>query len=210
MRSAIASARPRVLPRYRTALTIAAIGFNEGYRYVDWLLTVPLLLVELVAVLALTRKAQSRLLWMLVPASILMIVFGYPGEISSDMATRTIWGILSTIPFLFIRYVLFVELTKSLAVQPVQVRRTLSKLRWLLLLSWGVYPIAYLLLSFDIGADGWVYKQVGYSIADIIAKAVYAIIIYQVARTKSFIEDPSFARVEEGHAGEKAPAASRR
>jgi bacteriorhodopsin len=232
-------ALPRVLPRYRPALTIAAIvcgiaayhyfrifdsfndafetqstggtgdftqtvgvGFNEGYRYVDWLLTVPLLLVELVAVLALARAAQNRLLWMLVPASIAMIALGYPGEISSDFGVRFLWGALSTIPFLFILYVLFVELTKSLAVQPLEVRRTLSNLRWLLLLSWGVYPIAYLLPSFDVGADGWVWKQVGYSIADIVAKAIYALVIYHVARTKSFIDDPDFAQREQGHAGE--------
>lgn len=228
---------PRVLPRYRPAITIALIvcgiaayhyfrifdsfnaafttdslggvgdytiaegaAFNEGYRYVDWLLTVPLLLVELIAVLALARAMQNRLLLQLVPASILMIVLGYPGEISDDMTVRTIFGILSTIPFLFILYVLFVQLSKSLATQPEAVRGTISRLRYLLLLSWGVYPIAYLLPSLDLGADGWVWKQVGYSIADIVAKAVYAIIIYQVARTKSWIEDPAFAAKERSHA----------
>ena len=67
------------------------------------------------------------------------------------------------------------------------------------MLSWGVYPIAYLLPAFDIGADGWVWKQVGYSIADIVAKAVYALIIYNVARTKSWIEDPAFAKIERSH-----------
>ncbi|GAA1682805.1 bacteriorhodopsin [Microbacterium lacus] len=228
---------PRVLPRYRPAITIAlivcgiaayhyfrifdsfnaaytttAIGgagdytlaegaaFNEGYRYVDWLLTVPLLLVELVAVLALARAMQNKLLMQLVPASILMIVLGYPGEISEDVGVRTIFGILSTIPFLFILWVLFVELSKSLKTQPEAVRGTISRLRYLLLLSWGVYPIAYLLPSLDVGADGWVWKQVGYSIADIVAKAVYGIIIYQVAKTKSWIEDPSFAQQERSHA----------
>ena len=49
----------------------------------DWLLTVPLLLTELVLVLALAKKLQSSLLWRLIPASALMIALGYPGEISS-------------------------------------------------------------------------------------------------------------------------------
>lgn len=227
---------PRVLPRYRSALTVAIIvcgiaayhyfrifasfteafttesiggtgdfaqtagaGFNEGYRYVDWLLTVPLLLVELVAVLALAKAAQNRLLYQLVPAATLMIILGYPGEISNDDSIRTIFGILSSIPFLYILYVLFVQLSKSLEQQPEAVRGTLSRLRYLLLLSWGVYPIAYLLPSLDLGTDGWVWKQVGYSIADIVAKAVYAIIIYQVAKTKSHLEDPAFAKAELAH-----------
>ena len=91
----------------------AGESFNEGYRYVDWLLTVPLLLAELVIVLALARKLRNSLLVRLIPASALMIALGYPGEISSDNWTRNIWGWLSTIPFLYILYVLFVELTKS-------------------------------------------------------------------------------------------------
>ena len=185
-----------------------AVGrsFNEGYRYVDWLLTVPLLLVELVAVLALARKVQSSLLTRLIPAAGLMIVLGYPGEISADTLTRVIWGGLSTIPFLYILYVLFVELTKSLERQSPEVRKTVNKLRLLLFATWGVYPLAYLIptLGFD-SADAWVIKQGGYSIADILAKALYGLLIYQVARYKSNEEDPAFAatetRLEEQEAG---------
>ncbi|MDH6238156.1 bacteriorhodopsin-like [Cryobacterium sp. CG_9.6] len=225
---------PRILPRYRHAITVAIIvcgiaayhyfrifdsfkaafvsaeaggtgdyvqavgvSFNEGYRYVDWLLTVPLLLVELIAVLALTRKLQTSLLVKLVPAAALMIILGYPGEISVDNGVRGLYGLLSTIPFLYILFVLFTELSKSLVNQPVSVRRTLSQLRWLLLLSWGVYPIAYLLPLLNVeGADAWVGKQVGYSIADIVAKCIYALIIFKVARLKSFDDDPSFAAIE--------------
>ena len=57
-------------------------GFNEGYRYVDWLLTVPLLLFEAIAVLALPRAVRKSLLMKLIPASALMIILGYPGEIA--------------------------------------------------------------------------------------------------------------------------------
>jgi bacteriorhodopsin len=172
-------------------------GFNEGYRYVDWFLTVPLLLVELVAVLALARSVQNKLLVRLVPAAALMIALGYPGEISGDNALRGLFGLLSTIPFLYILFVLFVQLSKSLKDQPGSVRGTLSRLRFLLLLSWGVYPIAYLLPLLNIGgADAWVLKQVGYSVADIVAKAVYALIIFQVARAKSYEDDSTFASTE--------------
>jgi bacteriorhodopsin len=201
----------RIFDSFRNAFVTDALGgagtytqapgasFNEGYRYVDWLLTVPLLLVELVVVLALAKKLQASLLWRLIPASALMIALGYPGEISSSDVTRNIFGLLSTIPFLYILYVLFVELTRSLDRQPVAVRSTLSKLRILLVATWGVYPIAYLvpLLGFD-GSDAWVGKQAGYSIADILAKALYGLLIYRIARLKSFADDPEFARLEEG------------
>ena len=79
-------------------------------------------------------------------------------------------------------------------------RKTLGRLRFLLLLSWGVYPIAYLLPLLNIGgADAWVGKQVGYSVADIVAKAVYALIIFGVAKAKSYEDNPEFAAVENAH-----------
>ena len=68
----------------------AGEGFNEAYRYVDWLLTVPLLLVETVAVLALASKVQSALLVRLIPASALMIILGYPGEVAQEMAPKLV------------------------------------------------------------------------------------------------------------------------
>jgi len=223
----------RILPRYRQAITVAAIvcgiaayhyfrifesfkeayvteaiggkgmymqaagsSFNEGYRYVDWLLTVPLLLLELIAVLALARKLQSSLMWRLIPASALMIALGYPGQMSADNLTRGIYGFLSTIPFVYILWVLFVELTRSLDRQPPAVRRTISRLRLLLLITWGVYPIAYLLPALTDSADAWVGMQIGYSVADILAKALYGLLIYRIARVKSFADDPTFALTE--------------
>ena len=165
----------------------------------DWFLTVPLLLVELVVVLALAKKLQASLLLRLIPASALMIALGYPGEISGDNLTRNVFGLLSTIPFLYILYVLFVELTRSLDRQPPAVRSTVSRLRILLFATWGVYPIAYLLPLLGMnGADAWVGKQAGYSIADILAKALYGLLIYRIARLKSFADDPAFAEVEGG------------
>jgi hypothetical protein len=117
--------------------------FNDAYRYVDWLLTVPLLLVEAVLVLRL-KQGSGGMIARLSIAAVLMIATGYPGEVSSDTATRLIWGTISTIPFLYILYVLWVELGKSLAAQPEKVRVLVRNLRLLLLASWGVYPIAYL------------------------------------------------------------------
>ncbi|KAA0928310.1 xanthorhodopsin [Rhodococcus sp. ANT_H53B] len=179
---------------------VQAVGesFNEGYRYVDWLLTVPLLLTELIVVLALAKKLQASLLYRLIPASALMIALGYPGEISADNTIRNVFGLLSTIPFLYILYVLFVELTRSLDRQPPAVRQTVSRMRILLLATWGVYPIAYIIPLYfsDTGATAWVAKQAGYSIADILAKVLYGLLIYKIARLKSFADDPDFAARE--------------
>lgn len=172
-------------------------GFNEGYRYVDWLLTVPLLLFETIAVLALPQATRKSLLLKLIPASALMIILGYPGEITSDMLAKGIWGALSSIPFAYILYILFVELSKTMKTQPLQVGKDLNGLRWLLLATWGVYPISYMIPMFGWeGADAFVWRQVGYSVADILAKCLFGLLIYKIAREKSKDDSAEFREQE--------------
>jgi bacteriorhodopsin len=166
-------------------------AFNEGYRYVDWILTVPLLLVEVIAVLALAREAAKSLITRLVPASAAMIALGYPGEVSTDDGTKILWGVLSTLPFLYILYVLFVELGKSLDRQPEGVAATVGRLRMLLIATWGVYPIAYMmpLLGSDASdPQAFVWRQVGYTVADVLAKCLFGLTIFKIARMKSLAE----------------------
>ena len=220
-------ARERVLPRYRMAVmvsaTVTAIAayhyfrmfdsfvhafgpdavagatYNVGYRYVDWFLTVPLLLVETVAVLALARQAQSSLLVRLVPAAALMIALGYPGDSGMTMGLEpSVWGLLSTIPFLYILYVLFVELGKSLERQSEAVQRKIKELRLLLLATWGVYPIAFIANMNATGFDetSFVVRETGYTIADILAKCLFGLMIFTIARIKSGEEDKEFAKAE--------------
>jgi bacteriorhodopsin len=164
----------------------SGVPFNEAYRYVDWLLTVPLLLVELIAVLSLGAQRRQSLTLRLVIASALMIALGYPGELTLAVGPRLFWGTLSTIPFLYILYVLWRELGDMLKSEPVRVRVLVRNLRLLLLASWGVYPIAYLLPLLNIDpALSLVGRQVGYSLADVIAKPVYGLLIYGIARLKT-------------------------
>jgi bacteriorhodopsin len=160
--------------------------FNDAYRYVDWLLTVPLLLVEAVAVLALPKQQTNSLLTKLVIAAILMIVTGYPGEISDVVKTRLIWGAISTVPFAYILYILWVELSDSLGRQTPDVQAMVRNLRLLLLFSWGVYPIVYLLPVFGISStSATVAVQVGYTIADVLAKPLFGLIIFGIAVSKT-------------------------
>jgi bacteriorhodopsin len=169
-------------------------SFNEAYRYVDWILTVPLLLVEVIAVLALAKEASRSLMYRLVPASAAMIALGYPGEISTNNGTKTLFGILSTIPFLYILYVLFVELSKSLDRQPAGVAATVGRLRLLLIATWGVYPISYLIPmlsshpSMSQMANLFTYRQIGYTVADVLAKCLFGLTIFKIARMKSAAE----------------------
>jgi bacteriorhodopsin len=161
--------------------------FNNAYRYVDWLLTVPLLVFEAIAVLGLAQATKRSLMIKLIPAAALMIALGYPGEVTADTTTRLVWGTLSTIPFAYILYVLWTEFGAALATQSEIVRTKVRNIRLLLLFTWGVYPIAYLLpvLSSEATASLLVGREVGYAVADLLAKAFFGILIAGIALRKT-------------------------
>lgn len=187
----------RIFDSWADAYTITEAGkyvfsgqpFNDAYRYIDWLLTVPLLLAELVLVMNLPKSKSTPLLTKLVIAAALMIILGYPGEIlfnTSIFSERGLWGLLSTIPFAYILYILWGELGSAMKDQPERIRILFRNTRLLLLLTWGFYPIAYMAPFVGLtGAGAEVAVQVGYSIADVLAKAGYGLMIYNIARNKS-------------------------
>jgi bacteriorhodopsin len=164
-------------------------AFNDAYRYVDWLLTVPLLLIELILVMRLSASETMSKATTLGAAAALMVILGYPGEIATDIPTRALWGTLSAIPFVYIMWQLFSGLSASIASQPESVRELVKKARLLTFASWGFYPMVYMLPYTSLsGSKVTVGVQVGYTIADLIAKAGIGILIYLIASRKSNAE----------------------
>ena len=179
--------------------------FNEGYRYADWLLTVPLLLAELVVVLALAKRLQTQLLVKLIGASVLMIGVGYPGEVAStDSAAKWVFFVLGTIPFVYLLWVLYAQMGEALSRQSGRVSQLFGTLRTVIVVTWMVYPAAFLVPYLGISdASAEVLRQVGYGLADLVAKPAFGVVLYLIARQKS---------VEEGYdvdnEGQPVPAAA--
>lgn len=170
-------------------LTATGVAFNDAYRYVDWLLTVPLLLIELVLVMRLSQEETRSKAWRLGFAAALMIILGYPGEIAADNTTRAIWGTLSTIPFLYIVWELFKGLGASIERQPESVKGLIKSARMLTFASWGFYPLVYMIPYTNLGG-GTVETavQIGYTVADLVAKAGVGIMVYMIAVRKTQAE----------------------
>jgi bacteriorhodopsin len=161
-------------------------GFNRAYRYVDWLLTVPLLLIELILVMKLSNSETFSRSVKLGGAAALMIVLGYPGEVAETVGTRAIFWILSMIPFLYIVRELVVGLKESISKQPDAVKGLIKKAAYLVIASWAFYPVVYLLPLLGItGGAAIVAVETGYTIADIVAKAVFGLLIFTIAMRKS-------------------------
>jgi len=167
----------------------SGVPFNDALRYADWLLTVPLLLVELILVMRLSPSETMTKTIKLGVLAAIMIVLGYPGQISSDAGTRWIWWAAAMVPFVIIVYELFVGLKKSIAAQPQSVRALVSNARWLTVISWCFYPIVFVfpMIGFT-GGGATTAVQLGYTVADIVAKVMFGVFIYLIAARKSELE----------------------
>lgn len=167
-------------------ITATGVKFNDAYRYVDWLLTVPLLLIELILVMRLSKTESTSKSIRLGSLAALMILLGYPGEISADPNTRWIFWTLSMIPFTIIVIELFGGLKRAIESQPENVRGLVNGARFLTVVSWCFYPVVFVLPMIGLtGGAASTAVQVGYTISDIVAKAVFGILIYAIAVRKS-------------------------
>ena len=170
--------------------TPTGLPFNLTYRYVDWIVTVPLLMVELVLVLGLPRKDTGGLITKLAIAAFLMIALGYPGELDqaskSVFSNRGLWGFLSTIPFAYILITLVGQIRVSMSKSSPQVAILLRNTALLTLFTWGFYPIAFMAPFYGAtGGSAETFLQVGYSLADIIAKCGYGLMIHHIASLRT-------------------------
>jgi bacteriorhodopsin len=178
------------------AYVASGAPFFEAYRYADWLVTVPLLLAQLVLALGMTGPKARSLIVRLSVAAAAMIALGYPGEVINTTSSRLIWGLAGCVPFAYILYVLWVELGRSLLDQTREVALTVSYARWMLLLTWTIYPVSYFvpLLGLDPATTEAV-RQVGYSLADLVAKPGYGLLIYRIARLKTEADEAELTSV---------------
>merc|ERR1711975_152304 len=171
-------------------------SFDAAYRYMDWLLTVPLLLIEIVLVMKLSPEETKKQSLRLGVLSGLMILNGYPGESSGDASTRWTYWTLSMLPFCYIVYTLFVGLKESQDAQPECVRDQVKWACWATVISWCTYPIVYILPMMSgsttgkagLSASSMVAVQVGYTVSDVISKCGVGFLVYNIALSKSMME----------------------
>jgi len=172
------------------AVKLTGQPFNDAYRYVDWILTVPLLLIELILVMGLSPEETVSKSWKLGVASAIMVALGYPGEIQDSASGRWQWWFLSMIPFLYVVSELVVGLAAASDKQAPSVASLTTYARYLTAVSWLTYPFVYIIKMMGIsGVAATAGEQIGYSVADVVAKAVFGVLIWAIAAEKSKIEE---------------------
>merc|ERR1712118_321193 len=168
---------------------LTGVPFNDAYRYMDWLLTVPLLLIEILLVMKLDPKTYSEKAKTLGVGSALMIVSGYYGElvITGDLTPRWMCWFISMMFFLYIVYELLVGLSEAtnMEADPV-IKGKIKTAQVMTVISWCTYPIVYLFPMLGINAAHAVMGiQIGYCASDIISKCGVGLVIYQITYAKS-------------------------
>merc|ERR1719456_711233 len=168
---------------------LTGVPFNDAYRYMDWLLTVPLLLMEIVMVMNLSPEEANSRCWTLGFGSALMIVSGYKGELvlTGNLAPRWASFFLSFAFFLYIVYTLLVGLSDATnSENDPDVKRMIGNAQVWTCLSWCTYPIVYCFPMMGItGSAAVIYIQIGYCVSDIISKCGVGLMIYQITIAKS-------------------------
>ena len=160
------------------------------FRYVDWLLTVPLMCVEFYLI---TKKAggTTNLLWKMILASVVMLVAGYIGEGFTDGSTShsVTWGVISTLGYVYILYSAWFGEAHQLAAgsSNASVQKGIRALAWFVLVGWAIYPIGYMAMP-----GGWLSgvlepkdMNLFYNIADAINKIGFGLVVYNIAITES-------------------------
>ena len=191
--------RDRAVGKWKTSLTVAAmvtgiaaihyfymrgVWADTGdsptvFRYVDWLLTVPLQIVEFYLILAAIAVVQSSLFWRLLIASVVMLVAGYLGEVGSI----NVWVgfVIGMLGWLYIIYEIFAGEASQINASKgtASSQKAFNALRLIVTIGWAIYPIGYVLGYTGGGsAEG---LNIIYNLADFVNKIAFGVVIWAAA-----------------------------
>ena len=195
--------RDRAEGKWKTSLTVAAmvtgiaaihyfymrgvwVSTGESplvFRYVDWLLTVPLQIVEFYLILAAIAVVRAALFWKLLIASLVMLIFGYLGE----LGVMDYWlaFVISMAGWIYIIYEIFAgEASQISAANGTAASQTaFNALRLIVTVGWAIYPLGYVLgAGGDGGADA---LNIVYNLADFVNKIAFGVVIWTAATASS-------------------------
>lgn len=167
--------------------------FSHGYRYLNWLIDVPLLLTQSFFILNIAKKDVLGLRLKLGGAGALMVILGYIGQFYEVGAIPQLllWGIAATVPFIYFTAIFWKLTGDSLGYLPTEAAATMKYIRYLFMFSWNLYIVAYvvpMLGDFGVSASGAVTRTYLFTIADVLSKIIYGILLGKIATIRSVAE----------------------
>jgi len=199
--------RDRVAGKWKTSLTVsglvtlvAAVHYfymrdvwvatgstPTVYRYIDWLITVPLLMIEFYLILSAITKVSTGVFWRLLIGTLVMLVGGYVGEAGyADVTTAFIVGMAG---WFYILYEIFAGEASKISANkaPATVQKAFNTMRLIVTFGWAIYPLGYY-FGYLTGADpasSMASLNIIYNLADVLNKIAFGVIIWSVAVSES-------------------------
>ena len=199
--------RDRVVGKWKTSLTVAGLitgvaalhyFYMRGVwitnvangdsltvlRYIDWLITVPLQIVMFYLILAAVTTVAVGLFWRLLVAALIMIVFGYCGEIGALNVTLAF--VIGLAAWLYIVYEVFAGEASRVNAGSGNAagQAAFNALRLIVTVGWAIYPLGYAVGHFGGGIDTSSLNLI-YNVADFVNKIAFGMVIYVAAVSDS-------------------------
>jgi len=157
------------------------------YRYIDWLITVPLLMIEFYLILQAITKVPGGVFWRLLIGTFVMLAGGYLGE----AGYIGVWPgfVIGMLGWAYILYEIFIGEAGKINAQssPPAVQSAFSLMRLIVTFGWAIYPIGYFLgyLTGGSPSDSSNMLNIVYNLADVLNKIAFGVIIWTVAVSES-------------------------
>ena len=149
------------------------------FRYIDWLLTVPLQMVEFYLILAAVTAVASGLFWQLLLGSLVMLIFGFMGE-AGIMAAMPAF-VIGMLAWIYMIYVLYMGAGKAaVATTSASVQTAYNSMLLIIVVGWAIYPIGYV-AGYLMGAVDSSTLNLIYNLADFVNKILFGLVIWKAA-----------------------------
>ena len=153
------------------------------YRYIDWLITVPLLMIEFYIILkAVGASVSSNSFWRLLVGTLVMLLGGYLGE--SQVISSTLGFIIGMVGWVIIIWEIFGGEASKAADANEGIKSAFNALRIIVLVGWAIYPLGYV-FGYMLGSVDEGSLNIIYNLADFINKILFGLIIWNVAVKES-------------------------
>ena len=154
------------------------------FRYVDWIITVPLQMIEFYLILAACTAIAGGVFWRLFLGSLVMLMGGYLGE--AGFINSTIGFVIGMAGWIFILYEIFAGEASKVSAEnaPESVQSAFNTMRWIVTIGWAIYPIGYFMGYLMGGVDANSLNFI-YNVADVINKIAFVLAIWAAASTES-------------------------
>lgn len=182
--------------------------FNNGYRYLNWLIDVPMLLFQMLFVISLTKSKTSSIRNQFWFSGVMMIITGYIGQFYevTNFTAFMIWGAISTVFFFHVLYVMNKIIKEGKEGLDARGKQILGSIWIVFLVSWFLYPGAYLMPYLGgFGQDGLLFNESGvvgrqmtYTIADVVSKVIYGVLLGVLAQHISAKEGYTYEKTQMG------------